>query len=169
MFAGVVRFAARGWIGALYLEPRYFFNRATAFAFSYAGLCFDLFVVFALCYRRSARSRPAAYAAVVAFHLLTWALFNLGLFPWVMIVCTVGVLRTLVAATLAGKAGDRAPGPGQERGSRADPVVVDRRSRGALSDHGRTEARSSVADRAQRRAPHSEQRLMACPVRRVLQ
>ena len=102
MFAGVVRFAARGWIGALYLEPRHFFTRATAFAFSYAGLCFDLFVVFALCYRRT---RPAAYAAVVAFHLLTWALFNIGLFPWVMIVCTVGVLRALVAAALAGNTG----------------------------------------------------------------
>lgn len=105
MFAGVVRFAARGWIGALYLRAPPLLTRATAFAFSYAGLCFDLFVVFALCYRRSARSRPAAYAAVVAFHLLTWALFNLGLFPWVMIVYTVGVLRALVAATLAGNTG----------------------------------------------------------------
>lgn len=59
--------------------------RATAFAFSYAGALFDLTAAFALCHRRA---RPYAYAAVVAFHLLTWSLFNIGVFPWVMIVCT---------------------------------------------------------------------------------
>lgn len=59
--------------------------RATAFVFSYAGLVFDLTVAFALCHRRA---RPFAYAAVVAFHALTWSLFNIGMFPWVMIVCT---------------------------------------------------------------------------------
>ncbi len=66
-------------LGALF---RY---RATAFAFSYGGLVFDLGVAFALCHRRT---RPWAYAAVVAFHALTWSLFNIGMFPWVMVVCT---------------------------------------------------------------------------------
>lgn len=59
--------------------------RATAFAFSYAGAAFDLGVAFALCHRRA---RPWAYAAVVAFHLVTGALFRIGIFPWVMIACT---------------------------------------------------------------------------------
>jgi vitamin K-dependent gamma-carboxylase len=59
--------------------------RATAFGFSYAGLLFDLFVAFALCHRRA---RPYAYAAVVLFHGLTAWLFRIGIFPWVMMVCT---------------------------------------------------------------------------------
>jgi len=62
-----------------------FRHRATAYGFSYAGLVFDLFVALALCHRRS---RPWAYAAVVLFHGLTGWLFRIGIFPWVMIVCT---------------------------------------------------------------------------------
>jgi vitamin K-dependent gamma-carboxylase len=54
-----------------------------AIALSGTGALFDLLVVPALCYRRT---RPFAWAAVVAFHLVTWRLFPMiGVFPWLMI------------------------------------------------------------------------------------
>lgn len=57
-----------------------------AFAFSWAGALYDLFIPFLLCSRKA---RPLAYVAVVAFHVLTWILFPIGIFPWVMIFCTL--------------------------------------------------------------------------------
>ena len=53
--------------------------------FSWAGAFFDLTIVAWLLWRRT---RPVAYAAVVVFHLATAMLFQIGVFPWVMIVCT---------------------------------------------------------------------------------
>ncbi len=56
---------------------------ATAHAMSWAGALFDLTIVGWLLWRRS---RPWAYAAVIAFHTLTWLLFpSIGLFPLLMI------------------------------------------------------------------------------------
>ncbi|MCB9602572.1 MAG: HTTM domain-containing protein [Sandaracinus sp.] len=57
-------------------------ERWVAFAASWAGMLFDLVVVFFLLARRT---RPFAFAVVVFFHLATAALFSLGLFPWLMI------------------------------------------------------------------------------------
>jgi hypothetical protein len=59
-----------------------FAERAVALAMSWAGALFDLSVVPLLLWRRS---RPFAYLAVVAFHLLTARLFQLGLFPYIML------------------------------------------------------------------------------------
>ncbi|MDE0871463.1 MAG: HTTM domain-containing protein [Flavobacteriales bacterium] len=59
--------------------------RETAFAFSWMGAAFDLMAPFALL---SHRLRPWFYPVLVAFHVLTWLLFPIGVFPWVMIVCT---------------------------------------------------------------------------------
>ena len=56
-----------------------------AFAGSYAACIFDLSIGFLLF---SKRTRTVAYAAVVFFHLGTALLFNIGLFPWVMIALT---------------------------------------------------------------------------------
>jgi vitamin K-dependent gamma-carboxylase len=56
-----------------------------AYAFSYAGLLFDLTIVALLLWKRS---RPAAYAAVLVFHILTALLFPIGMFPWIMIALT---------------------------------------------------------------------------------
>jgi vitamin K-dependent gamma-carboxylase len=56
-----------------------------AHALAIGGAIFDLAVFPALCHRRT---RPWAYAAVVAFHLTTGALFSIGMFPWIMIVAT---------------------------------------------------------------------------------
>ncbi len=53
---------------------------------SWAGALFDLTIVGWLLWRRS---RPFAYAAVVVFHVLTWRLFAIGVFPWVMIAGTL--------------------------------------------------------------------------------
>ncbi len=52
-----------------------------AFAFSWAGLLFDLFIVPLLLMRRT---RPYAYVAVIAFHVITARLFPIGMFPWIM-------------------------------------------------------------------------------------
>ncbi|TGK01204.1 HTTM domain-containing protein [Leptospira langatensis] len=52
------------------------------YVFSYAGLFFDLFVPFFLL---KPKFRPWAYGAVLIFHLLTWRLFPIGMFPWIMI------------------------------------------------------------------------------------
>lgn len=57
-----------------------------AYAFSWAGACFDLFVGFALWFKRT---RLLAYVAVLAFHALTWALFPIGVFPLMMMVLTL--------------------------------------------------------------------------------
>lgn len=56
------------------------------FAFSWAGAFYDLTIPFWLMNRRT---RPFAYAAVVVFHVLTRVLFNIGLFPFIMIFNTL--------------------------------------------------------------------------------
>ncbi len=55
-----------------------------AYAASWAGAGFDLFVVPALLWKPT---RPWAYAAVVGFHLFTGLLFPIGMFPWFMVGC----------------------------------------------------------------------------------
>lgn len=50
---------------------------------SWGAAFFDLTIVGWLLWRRS---RPYAFAVVVVFHVLTIAMFNLGLFPWLMMV-----------------------------------------------------------------------------------
>jgi hypothetical protein len=62
-------------LGPLFGEPW------MAYAMSWAGAAYDLSIVPLLLWRRS---RPLAFAAVVVFHLLTMRLFQLGLFPWIM-------------------------------------------------------------------------------------
>lgn len=56
-----------------------------AYAFSWAGMIFDLTIPLWLVWRRS---RPLAYVVVVFFHVMTWALFQIGLFPWMMMAFT---------------------------------------------------------------------------------
>lgn len=56
-----------------------------AYACSYAGLLFDASIVPLLLWRRT---RLAAYAAVLVFHLFTALLFPIGMFPWLMIALT---------------------------------------------------------------------------------
>ena len=53
-----------------------------AYAMSWTGALFDLTIVGWLLWRRS---RPIAYVVLVVFHLMTWLLFPIGMFPWIMI------------------------------------------------------------------------------------
>ena len=55
-------------------------------AASWAGVLFDLTIVGWLLWRRT---RLVAYLAVIVFHVLTWRLFPIGVFPWVMIAGTL--------------------------------------------------------------------------------
>lgn len=55
---------------------------ATGYFFSYAGLIFDLSIPFLLLFRKT---RMLGYSLVIIFHFLTWKLFPIGMFPWVMI------------------------------------------------------------------------------------
>ena len=57
-------------------------QRWTAYALSWAGAAFDCSVVALLLWRRT---RVWAWMAVVAFHVATWVLFPIGVFPWLMI------------------------------------------------------------------------------------
>jgi hypothetical protein len=57
-----------------------------AYAGSWFGMLFDLTVPLWLLWRRS---RPWAYAVVVVFHVLTWLLFYIGMFPWIMMVAAL--------------------------------------------------------------------------------
>jgi len=58
----------------------------TAYLFSWAGAAFDLSIAFLLMYRPT---RLPAYAAVIVFHLFTYALFQIGMFPFIMILLTL--------------------------------------------------------------------------------
>jgi len=53
-----------------------------AYFFSWFGAVYDLFIVFFL---MKSKTRAIAYFFVVSFHVLTWLLFPIGVFPWVMI------------------------------------------------------------------------------------
>ncbi len=65
----------------IFLLGRLFALKNTAYAMSWAGAAYDLSIPFLLLGRRT---RPFAYLAVVVFHLLTARLFQIGLFPWIM-------------------------------------------------------------------------------------
>ena len=57
-----------------------------AFVFSWFSCFYDLTIPFFLSH---SRTRNSAYFFVVAFHILTWLLFPIGVFPWVMIFSTL--------------------------------------------------------------------------------
>jgi len=59
--------------------------KLTAYLFSWGGVIYDLSVPLLLSFRRTL---PFAYLAVVGFHVITWLMFPIGMFPWVMILLT---------------------------------------------------------------------------------
>jgi hypothetical protein len=72
--------AARGdmpllghWLGQLWV----------AYAASWFGALFDTGIIFFLLWKRT---RTPAYLLLIFFHVATWLLFNIGMFPWIMIV-----------------------------------------------------------------------------------
>jgi len=56
------------------------------YLFSWGGAVYDLFIVFFLMWRRT---RLLAFMAVIVFHILTRILFPIGMFPYIMICCTM--------------------------------------------------------------------------------
>ena len=60
-------------------------ERWAAFAFSWAGAAFDCTIVGFLLWRRT---RLVAWMVVIGFHVATWRLFSIGVFPWLMIGAT---------------------------------------------------------------------------------
>lgn len=57
-----------------------------AYFFSWFGALYDLTVVFFLL---NAKTRNIAYFFVIAFHVMTGILFPIGMFPYIMIICTL--------------------------------------------------------------------------------
>lgn len=60
--------------------------RWMALLMSRAGAFYDLTIPFCLSWRRI---RPLAYVTVIGFHMMTGMLFNIGIFPYVMIAITL--------------------------------------------------------------------------------
>ncbi len=56
------------------------------YVFSWSGAFFDLSIAFFLLYKRT---RIWGYLAVVFFHVVTWLLFPIGMFPFIMIFTTL--------------------------------------------------------------------------------
>lgn len=95
IFAGLAKFNAdwllhaqplRMWLPArsemMFIGP--WLNEVwVAYAASWFGAIFDTTIVFFLLHNRT---RRPAYAFVIFFHVATWLLFNIGMFPWIMIV-----------------------------------------------------------------------------------
>ena len=57
-----------------------------AYAFSWFGAMYDLMIPFFLLKKQT---RSYAYVAVVVFHVMTWVLFPIGMFPFIMIISTL--------------------------------------------------------------------------------
>jgi hypothetical protein len=58
----------------------------TAYLFSWFGLLYDLFIPFLLVWPRT---RVLGYVGVLSFHIMTSVLFEIGVFPWVMMTLTL--------------------------------------------------------------------------------
>lgn len=58
----------------------------TAYLFSWAGALYDLTIAFFLMYKPT---RVFAYVSVIIFHMLTYLLFQIGMFPFIMILSTL--------------------------------------------------------------------------------
>lgn len=58
----------------------------TPYLFSWAGAAYDLLIPIFLVI---SSTRFLAYVAVIVFHLLTWSLFQIGMFPFIMIGATL--------------------------------------------------------------------------------
>lgn len=77
------------WLGSHSDFPvlgRFFTQAPTALAMSWAGFLFDSTIALWLSFRKT---RPFAYAAVIAFHAMTRALFPIGMFPVIMVLAAL--------------------------------------------------------------------------------
>jgi hypothetical protein len=75
----------RIWLGAnehLPFVGHLLTEKWVAFVISWLAMIFDLSAPFLLCFRKT---RLPIYSIIVVFHVLTHILFNIGVFPWMMI------------------------------------------------------------------------------------
>lgn len=83
----------RTWLGERTHIPvlgQFFTEEWCILLFNYGGLAFDLFIVPLLLWKRT---RVFAFMWAIAFHLLNFILFNIGIFPWLMIAATLLYFR----------------------------------------------------------------------------
>ncbi|MEM1333015.1 MAG: HTTM domain-containing protein [Actinomycetota bacterium] len=133
-------------IGPLLDEP------IVGMAFSWAGAVFDLTIVGWLLW---SRSRPVAYGVLVAFHVVTAMLFQIGMFPWMMILltpifCSAEWPARLLERMRRGRRLDSAPNLGPEtpgRAHRTESREVDRSGR-AVGATMTARRRTSISRRA---------------------
>jgi len=108
---------------------------------SWAGFLYDLLIVPALLWRRT---RPFAYVAVIGFHTMTGLLFDIGMFPFIMIGLTtiffgarwpVALANALTRGSAEGGEGsrhDRTPSPASRPDATPAAPCADR----AVQTHG---------------------------------
>ena len=75
----------RGWLSAMTDYPvigRWFTEEWMVYGFSYGGLLLDLFCIPLLLWRRT---RWMTVVALTLFHLSNSVMFNIGIFPWLML------------------------------------------------------------------------------------
>ncbi len=96
-FAGIAKINAdwllkaqpmKMWLSANAYKPVLgwiFQYKLTAYLFSWFGMIYDTTIPFLL---SSKKILPYAYTAVIVFHFMTWYLFPIGMFPWIMMVIT---------------------------------------------------------------------------------
>jgi len=75
-----------------------------AYAASWTGALYDLTIPIWLLW---ARTRKWAYLAVIVFHLMTSVLFNIGMFPWIMMVATLVFFPPDRVSGVVGRLGQR--------------------------------------------------------------
>ncbi len=96
------------WLSANVFQPiigPLFRYKITAYIFSWFGMIYDITIPFFLSFRKTVYT---AYLFVIGFHFITWWMFPIGMFPWIMMVITtvffpagfherlLGGLKTLV-------------------------------------------------------------------------
>ena len=101
VFAGLAKFNAdwlfhaqplRIWLAAradMPLLGHWLAQVWVAYVASWFGALFDTGIVFFLLWKRT---RVPAYLLLIFFHVATWLLFSIGVFPWIMIVAATLLL-----------------------------------------------------------------------------
>ena len=85
--------ALRIWLPRAEEDPligRFMSHESAAYLFAYGGLAFDLLIVPLLLWRRT---RVLGYLWALSFHFLNFRIFDIGVFPWLMILATTIYFR----------------------------------------------------------------------------